>query len=101
MSRDPLQYRSPALVIAILGIIYDNPEPTPWFEIVDLCTSPRHPARTVENTLYDLVAYGAAHRVGQPGTSRKPDTRALKPTVLGRHWLDHTNPPPPPGEQTP
>lgn len=98
MPRDPLSYRNPTLTIAILGIIYDTDPDTPvgWLEIVDLLCPPHEP-KTITGTLYDLIAYGAIHRIGNPGTTRKPDTRALRPTPLGRAWLAQTNPPPLPG----
>lgn len=85
--RDPLRYRSPTLVLAVLGHIYDSDEPVPWTEIVEHHTDDAHTWRTVEGTLYDLVAFGAIHRIGKPGAGRNPDTRALKPTPLGRAWL--------------
>ena len=46
-----------------------------------------YPMKTVENVLYELVGLGALHRVGKPGHTRVPDTRALKTTALGRAWL--------------
>lgn len=85
--RHPLDYRPAELVTAILGHVYENTEPTPWLDLVAAYSSPRWPWRTVENVVYDLIAYGALHRVGQPGNSRRPDGRALKPTPLGRAWL--------------
>lgn len=96
LHREPLHYRNPTLVAAILGMIYDADEPVGWLEIID-ALSPPHEPKTVTGTLYDLIAYGAIHRIGQPGTTRKPDTRALKPTPLGRHWLEQIPPPPLPG----
>lgn len=83
-----LKFRNPTLVVAILGYVYDAGEPVDWSELVDAFSSDERPYKTVENTLYDLVAFGALHRVGQPGAGRKPDTRALKETTLGRAWLD-------------
>lgn len=86
--RIPLDYRHPALIFAILGHVYDSDEPVPWHEIVDHHADDAHTWRTIEGTLYDLVAFGALHRIGKPGHRHAPDTRALKPTPLGRAWLD-------------
>lgn len=92
----PLYRRSPDLIAAILDAVYEHPDPIAWTDLVHAFTTTTHPAKTVENTLHDLIAYGALHRIGQPGTRRRPDTRAIRQTVLGRHWHDQTNPPPPP-----
>lgn len=86
--RNPLRYRNPVLVAAILDHIYQADQPVPWLELVDRHTSDGNPWRTVENVLYDLVIVGAAHRIGTPGTRTRPDTRALRPTTLGAAWLD-------------
>lgn len=86
--RHGLRLRDPTLVVAILGYVYDAGEPVGWSELVDAFTADERPWKTVENTIYDLVTFGALHRVGQPGTGRKLDTRALKATTLGRAWLD-------------
>lgn len=91
--RDPIRYRDPDLVHAILDAVYtgndpdDKPEPTPWTDLVDAFTSATHEWKTVDNTLRDLVAIGAIHRIGKPSTRGRPDTRALLPTILGRAWL--------------
>jgi len=86
--RSPLFRRSPELVSALLGHVYESEEAVPWLDLVGEFSSDRWPWKTVENTLYDLVAFGALHRVGKPGHARLPDTRALKPTALGRAWLE-------------
>lgn len=86
--RRGLRLRNPTLIVAILGYVYDADEPVGWSELVETFSSDERPWKTVENTIYDLVGFGALHRVGQSGTGRKPDTRALKSTVLGRAWLD-------------
>lgn len=92
-TRSPLYRRSPELVSALLGHVYETEDPVPWLDLVGQYSSDRWPWKTVENTLYDLVAFGAFHRVGKPGHARTPDTRAVKPTPLGRAWLDqHTLP---------
>lgn len=84
-----LRYRSPELVIGILAAVYESPDPYPWHALVDLFSSDRHAWRTVEATIYDLVAFGALHKVGQPSSGRRViDSRALKATPLGRAWLD-------------
>jgi hypothetical protein len=87
-SSDPLGYRAPALVLGVLDYVYASATGVAWDEVVDLFSSGGTPWRTVEATLYDLVAYGALHRIGRPGTRRRPDTRALRATPLGRAWLD-------------
>lgn len=86
--RDPLRRRPPALVWAILSIVFESEEPVGWLDLVESELSDQWPTKTVENTCYELVAFGALHRVGQAGTSRRPDSRALRPTPLGRAWLD-------------
>lgn len=86
---DPTRWRSPRLVVELLGYVYDAEEPIPWLELVDTFSEGDGRSwKTVENTVYDLVAFGALHRVGKPGDRRRPDTRALKATALGRAWLD-------------
>lgn len=84
----PLRHRSPELIIALLGHVYEADGPVPWLVLVDAYSSDRWPWKTVENTIYDLVAFGALHKVGKAGAGRTPDTRALRPTALGRGWLD-------------
>jgi len=86
--RHPIYRRSPELVLAVLGLVYEADEPIPWLDLLGQLTTDRYPWKTVENTLYDLIAFGALHRIGKPGLTRTPDTRALKATPLGRAWLD-------------
>lgn len=86
MPTEPLRFRSPALVAAVLGLVYDSDEPVPWNEAVEKLTADGRPWKTVENTIYELVAFGAIHRIGK--ADRRGDTRALKPTPLGRAWLE-------------
>jgi hypothetical protein len=88
--RHPLRRRNPELVVALLGYIYDHDDPVPWLDTVDRFTNDGRPWKTVENTIYDLIAFGALHRVGKPGQRGTPDTRALRPTPLGRAWLERT-----------
>lgn len=88
MPRQPLDHRSSELIAAILGIVYDTPNPVPWLELVGQLSTTATPWKTVENTVYDLIAFGALHRIGRPGHTRTPDTRALRPTPLGRAWLE-------------
>lgn len=87
----PLRFRSPELVVEILGLVYDRAEEEPpigWIELV-VGLSDSNQWKTVENTIYELVAFGALHRIGRPAQGRRGiDTRALKPTALGRAWLD-------------
>lgn len=90
-----LRLRDPELVLAMMGLLIDyeddpdNEGPLPWRALVDLFDG-AHPWKTVENTIYDLVAFGAIHRVGQAGTRRRPDSRAVRSTPLGRAWLEQT-----------
>ncbi len=86
--KDPIRYRDPELVVALIGYVYDADSPVPWIELLDVFRRDDRSFRTLEGTIYDLVAHGAFHRIGKPGTKRAPDTRALKPTPLGRAWLD-------------
>lgn len=90
-----LYARSADLVAAILDAVYDDPEPIPWPDLVHAFTTERTPAKTVENTLYDLAAFGALHRTGKPADRRRPDTRAVRQTDLGRAWLAGELPPRP------
>lgn len=85
---NPLRFRSPELVVGILGYVYEADEPIPWEELVAVFSSENRPWKTVENTIYDLVAFGALHRIGKPSDRRRGDTRALKATPLGRSWLE-------------
>ena len=70
-----------------LDVIYAGEE-IAWLDLVHSELSDQWPSKTVENVIYELVAFGAVHRVGQAGTYKRPDTRALRPTPLGRAWLD-------------
>ena len=83
-----LRFRNPELLLALVGYVYDADEPVPWNELLEVFTEDGRPWKTVENTLYDLVTFGAFHRIGKPAQRGKPDSRALKPTTLGRAWLD-------------
>jgi hypothetical protein len=84
----PLARRNPRLIIIILGHLYEADEPFPWDEFVGFLTSDEHPWKTVENTIYDLIAFGAIHKIGSYRAKGKTDTRALKLTPLGRAWSD-------------
>lgn len=97
---DPLSFRSAELIGAILDAIYDDPEPIPWTDLVHNLTAPELPARTIEATLYDLIAYGAIARIGKPATRRTDDTRALRQTRLGEAWWTGSALPPHPTERT-
>lgn len=90
---DRLRYRSPTLVAAILHAFaeaLEEGDPIPWREAVAAFESDRHTARTVEETIRDLEAFGALHRIGQPSTRNRLDTRALFLTPLGVAWLEQT-----------
>lgn len=85
----PLGRRPADLVTALLGFVYESDDPVPWLELAGRFSEEgAYPMKTVENVLYELVALGALHRVGKPGHTRVPDTRALRPTALGRAWLE-------------
>lgn len=88
MKEHPIRYRPAELVAAILGTIYDSDDPYPWLELVHDLSDAGYPTKTVENVLYELDSFGAIHRIGKPADRRRPDTRALRPTPLGRAWLD-------------
>lgn len=91
MKRDALRFRDRALVLSILDYIYEADEAIPWNEVLSVFSieqDPPRPVKTVENALYELVQFGALHRVGRAGTKTKADTRALKPTPLGEAWRD-------------
>lgn len=90
--RNPLRYRSPTLVAAILDHVQELGS-VRWAELVETHSDAGHAWRTVEATLYDLITFGALHRIGQPSTSRRPDTRELRLTTLGRAWLDQRTEP--------
>lgn len=87
-----LRYRPAELLVAIIGTIYDDPDPVPWQTIITTYST-RWPRRTVENAIYDLIAYGALHRTGRPAEKGRPDTRTLRPTTLGQAWLTGQLPP--------
>lgn len=88
-----LELRNPALVLALLHAIHDDPDPVPWAALVEAFAHGIYSRRTIENTLYDLAAYGAIQRIGNPAHGRQPDNRALRPTELGRAWLEQRIPP--------
>jgi len=84
-----LDHRQPQLVLAIIGHVYDADGPIRWPELVEHFADDRHGWKTIENTIYELIQFGALHKIGKPADRRRrPDTRALKPTTLGRAWLE-------------
>lgn len=88
MSGRGIYARKPELVVAILGYLADADRPAPWNETLDTFSGHGDepiPWKTLENVLYELIAFGAVHRVGKTG---RADTRALKLTPLGRAWLE-------------
>jgi len=88
MIRAAYRYRSPHLVLAILTAVYDSPTPYPYLELVDDLRVEGTSYKTVDNTIAELVAFGALHKVGKPGDRNRPETRALQPTNLGKAWLE-------------
>ena len=82
-----LYFRNPRLCTYILGYVESaDGEPLRWDEIVEHFGAAGFPWKTVENRLYDLIAFGAIHKIG--GT-RPGQPRAVKLTPLGQAWLDH------------
>lgn len=89
----PVRFRPAELVYGILDYIRDvelADQPAPeWNEIVEHFTSAAIEWKTVENTMFDLIQFGALHRIGKPPAGRRiRDSRALKTTDLGRAWID-------------
>lgn len=83
MSR--LYFRNPRLVTELLDYLDGQDDPVAWDPLVLKFTTGRRSWKTVENRLYDLIAFGAIHRVGQHRTNQK---RTVKITPLGRAWLE-------------
>lgn len=95
-----LRFRSAALVLALLGMITDDDEPTPWNALIDHMTSgSKYSAKTIENTLADLAQFGAVQRIGTYQPRR--DTRSVRMTPLGLAWLAGELLPIPSTEQDP
>lgn len=90
-----LTFRDRDLVLALFDYIADIEEgqPATWVELITVFgTEGDRPPKTVENALYELIRFGALHRIGRPGTRRRRDTRALVATPLGKAWRDGTVP---------
>lgn len=83
----PIYRRHPTLVAAILDHVTEADTPVPWLELVDRHTDNRHAWKTIENVLYELISFGALHKLGDSRRGR-PDNRALRTTPLGRAWAD-------------
>lgn len=99
--RDPITYRNPATVIAILGHLAETDEKMTWDQALETFTTDTLNWKTVENILYDLARFGAIARVGHPPKTRAgADTRAIFITTLGRHWLEGTTATPLEGSTT-
>lgn len=94
-----LRWRSPTLVLALLGTIADDDGPVPWDALIHHMTSGRYQAKTIENTLADLAKFGAIQRLGTYAPRR--DTRAVRMTPLGLAWLAGELLPVPSAEQDP
>lgn len=93
MKADALRFRDRTLVLSLLDYVYEAGEAIPWNELLvvfGMEHDPPRPVKTVENALFELVAFGALHRIGKPGARTRADTRALKPTPLGEAWRDRT-----------
>jgi len=83
----PIYRRNPTLVAAILDHLNEAEQPIPWLELVDRHTDNHHAWKTIENVIYELIGFGAIHKIG---TSRRghPDGRALRTTPLGQAWIN-------------
>lgn len=81
-----LRFRSPQLVIAIVGAVLDDPTPIPWTGIIAVFSEgSKYTAKTIENTLNDLCQLGAVQKIGAY-RDRFHDTRAVRATRLGQAW---------------
>ena len=85
-NHDRLRYRSPGLILALLGMIYDEPNPIRWPDLVAEFATTTTPTKTIENTLHDLAKYGAIHKSGR--YTARNDTRTVTGTTLGQAWLN-------------
>lgn len=84
--RHPVYRRRRSLVVGIVGFLADQEAPIPWDELLAVFRTEDLSWRTIENTIRDLEAFGALHRVGK--VVKGKDTRALLATPLGRAWLE-------------
>lgn len=86
MSRNPIDHRSPALIVEILGLLEDvAPDPIPAHELLRELTSDAIPKKTIESTIYDLRRFGAIYRAEAIRGKRAPSFRV---TDLGIAWLE-------------
>ena len=85
-NQPPIYRRNPILVAAILDHLNEADQPIPWLELIDRHTDNTHAWKTIENVIYELIGFGAIHKIG---TSRRgrPDGRALRTTPLGAAWI--------------
>ena len=91
--RHPVYRRSRGLIIGIVAYLDAAENPVPWDDLLRTFSSEDRSWKTLENTIRDLEAFGAIHRIGKPADRRRPDSRALVATPLGRAWLDQEVPP--------
>lgn len=88
----PLAFRDRDLVLTIFDYVadVDDGPPVTWAELLTVFgTELDHRVKTVENAVYELVAFGALHRIGRPaGRKGGKDTRAVVATPLGKAWRD-------------
>jgi hypothetical protein len=85
--KHPLGYRSQRVVALLFSEVADAVEPVLWRE-AGTSVAGMVPRKTVENVLYEMISFGLIYRLGKPADGRRPDTRALKATALGRAWFD-------------
>lgn len=95
--RHPVYRRRRTLVVGLVAWLADQPEPVPWDDVLHAFRSDGTSWRTLENTIRDLVAFGALHIIGRARARGGADTRALVATPLGLAWLEG-RPVPLPGE---
>jgi hypothetical protein len=87
VSLGPLSYRPADLVVGIMGYVIESERPVVWAELVEAFTGD-HARKTVENTIRELVNFGALARSGDRArTARQVDTRTVVATTLGAAWL--------------
>lgn len=81
-------YRNARLVAAVFDFL-EVDDPVAWRTAVECIAIhlPRIKPKTVENVLYDMIAFGAVHRLGKYD-QRRSDTRTVHLTPLGQAWFD-------------
>lgn len=86
MTKRPIDYRPPDLVVAILNLALDDDDPghtIPEAELLDLLASGDWKPDTVRRTIRELVDFGALRRLTPPREEPR-----IRLSVLGRAWVD-------------